>query len=512
MVDFRPDILDTEVPEVEPLDVDVSSEPQHELAMALSSDAAKTNSPVVFDFSLQSRVEVILNAIINDLVYGKHPKSRVEQILLYILGEANELPKPHSRVEELLIDLALELESTDVSPKSRVEQILLVLLNQPYEFPIIHSRVEELLVQLQKHISEVTGPLPLVINTDGTALLEYRIYGNTVDGESVGVQTENLFTPSTDKGYYQNNQFIADDDYLCTPYIPLDDPEYWVKMDFDTTNAPIGGKYGVEWFDDYNVPVYGECIDIRFHAGWIYDGKYEVDPEVVVVHTPRYVRAFIHKDCTKVNLSIGSDRQHNPYIPYGYKLPMVSRGENSLIATPIYIGDTKLAKDEYVSYSEQKVYKYNGELTLKGDETNIDYYGIFEGVETFYIDIPNNSEVVSGLQPYLSCNYYTKTSTIRPPVDKTCRYQSSSNDVWNIGRVYFMDNDYTSLSSFKTHLSELYDAGEPLKVWYTLKNAPIAIDPPVPLPALPTTEGSTTFEYGGGEPQPEQMYVKYNES
>lgn len=160
MVDFGSDILDTEVPEVEPLDVDISNEPKHELAMALSSDAAKTNSPVVFDFSLQSRVEVILNAIINDLVYGEHPKSRVEQILLYILGEVNELPKPHSRVEELLIDLALELESTDISPKSRVEQILLVLLNQPYEFPITHSRVEELLIQLQTSVAEVTGPLP----------------------------------------------------------------------------------------------------------------------------------------------------------------------------------------------------------------------------------------------------------------------------------------------------------------------------------------------------------------
>lgn len=38
MVDFGPDILD----------VDIPSEPQHELTMALSSGATKSSSPVIF--------------------------------------------------------------------------------------------------------------------------------------------------------------------------------------------------------------------------------------------------------------------------------------------------------------------------------------------------------------------------------------------------------------------------------------------------------------------------------
>lgn len=536
MVDFGPDILDTEVPEVEQLDVDISEEPQHELTMALTSGSVKSSSPVVFDFSLQSRVEVILNAIINDLVYGEHPKSRVEQILLYILGEENELPKPHSRVEELLIDLALELESTDISPKSRVEQILLVLLNQPYEFPITNSRVEELLIQLQTHVSEVTGPLPLTINSDGTALIDYRIYGNTVQTgtptpenpimpEGVGERTENLL-PSPLAATISNNgitvrsdgagRYYASGTATNDAHIVFNIPSFLIPNSVGT-----GGSGTLSIFNTKQYAINAVKLEFYYQETLIDSWSLQVLNRTTTTYsvmsnkTIDAIGIFVKKDYT-VNVQLSPEVTNNGvlpanYEPYGYKLPMVSRGENLLIETPIYIGDTKLAKDEYVSYSEQKVYKYNGELTIKGDETNIYYYGIFEGVQTFHIDISNNSKIVSGVQPYLSCNYYPKTSIVRPGVDKTCRYQSPNIGIWDIGRVYFMDNDYTSLSSFKTHLSELYDAGKPLKVEYTLKNAPISIDPPVPLPKIPTFAGTTVIDYDG-TPKPSQMYVKYNKS
>lgn len=333
MVDFGSDILDTEVPEIEPLDVDISSEPQHELTMALTSGSVKSSSPVVFDFSLQSRVEVILNAIINDLVYGEHPKSRVEQILLYILGEENELPKPHSRVEELLIDLALELESTDISPKSRVEQILLVLLNQPYEFPITHSRVEELLIQLQTHVSEVTGPLPLTINSDGTALIDYRIYGNTVQTgtptpenpimpEGVGERTENLFDKDNTEGI--ENEYYIDRTtgnkvhdlqyYISAPIAVTSEETYcWIfSLDGTVHGAPTAG-----FFDASD-----NQIGVASHGAPIKNFAFTTPVNCA------YIRASVYKyDIGEAMLVKGSTAPTS-YIPYGYKLPMVSRTEN----------------------------------------------------------------------------------------------------------------------------------------------------------------------------------------
>jgi hypothetical protein len=165
---------------------------------------------------------------------------------------------------------------------------------------------------------------------------------------------------------------------------------------------------------------------------------------------------------------------------------------------PIYIGDSQLMEGEYVDYETGKIWRQYGELTLKGNEDNLYYYGVFEGANAFYIDLPDNQQLVTGF-PYLWCNHYVVAKQIIPALDKSCRYQNTNKvlDVWNISRIYFFDNDYASLSEYRAHLTELYNANTPLKIRYLLKDAPVPTDPPVPFPDIILPQGEVIIDIEG---------------
>lgn len=136
------------------------------------------------------------------------PLSRVEAILQNILGADNILVPPGSQVEEILQAIYYNTEYEN-NPKSRVAEILLAIKNKGiYDGPVlsrmedilIHklndkeytdyseddlSRVEKLLIQwIDLHpevIKELTtSSFPISILANGLPLIDYRIYGNTV--------------------------------------------------------------------------------------------------------------------------------------------------------------------------------------------------------------------------------------------------------------------------------------------------------------------------------------------
>lgn len=184
--------------------------------------------------------------------------------------------------------------------------------------------------------------------------------------------------------------------------------------------------------------------------------------------------------------------------PTGYKLPLTITSGAQSQDIPIYIGDTKLGAEEYVDYGEQKIYRCYGELTLKGDEENLYYFGTFIETQTFYIDLPDNyKNVIITSTPHLNCNYYSTTYIVEPSVNKTCRYRRTA-EAWNLDRIYLFDNDYTNLSDYRAHLAELYNNGVPLKISYLLKDAPVPTDPPVALPELSTYQGGNTLSCSEG--------------
>jgi hypothetical protein len=70
--------------------------------------------------------------------------------------------------------------------------------------------------------AEVEGELPISIKSIGGELTDYRIYGNTVDGESVGDKTDNLWGAEIVDNYssYPNGK-ISSYDGRCSNIEPI---------------------------------------------------------------------------------------------------------------------------------------------------------------------------------------------------------------------------------------------------------------------------------------------------
>ena len=83
-------------------------------------------------------------------------------------------------------------------------------------------------------------------------------------------------------------------------------------------------------------------------------------------------------------------------IKYGYKLTMVSRSGTRRTDTPIHIGNTQLMQDEYVSYSEGKIYKkVNDTLTPQDPPVPLPELPTFSDADTVldYEETPAPEEV-----------------------------------------------------------------------------------------------------------------------
>ena len=152
-----------------------------------------------------SRIEKILRAMIDGTSYGEEPQSRIEAILLAIKNNTQYSHLPHSRIEEILLAIKNNT-SYDKEPMSRIEEILLAKLNLvEYKKPV-QSKIEKLLLKwlYQDLYLTLKGVPPLTFTTNGQPLVDWTIYGNTINGESVGDRTANLFNGDLQKGYWIN--------------------------------------------------------------------------------------------------------------------------------------------------------------------------------------------------------------------------------------------------------------------------------------------------------------------
>ena len=68
-------------------------------------------------------------------------------------------------------------------------------------------------------------------------------------------------------------------------------------------------------------------------------------------------------------------------------------------------------------------------------------------------------------------------------------------------------SNFTTAEECNAYFKAQYDNGTPVKMWYIMET-PVEEDPPVPLPEIPTIDGTTIIDYDG-DPKPSQMYVKY---
>lgn len=202
----------------------------------------------------------------------------------------------------------------------------------------------------QESWRELESPLPITILSAGEDLINYRIYGNTESGESVGERTENLFDYSakdTSKGYADgrflntNGLVSYNKDYYITEYIRISsETTYRIK------NILISGAACAVCFYDENKDFLSGLVEY-------YNSTFFTPA------TSAYLRLTIQKSLSNGMLTEGSTAPTS-YIPFGYKLPMVVTNGTTTTTTPIYIGSDPLAEDEYVDFGKQKIYRMEG--------------------------------------------------------------------------------------------------------------------------------------------------------
>lgn len=213
---------------------------------------------------------------------------------------------------------------------------------------------------------------------------------------------------------------------------------------------------------------------------------------------------------------------------YGYVVPMsVSDGTTST-ATQIYIGDKPLGEDEYVDYAEEKVYRKNPLNIFDANKIvedsanpsvfitdNMLRFGTGASLATINIDAP-------------SVGAYTIDIEVKNGSASTNVVQFnaffSDNTVNTVIKITLRDSDWhrvvgiTDSTKKITMLQSVNTSGLPafIKIPGAMLYAghsPIPYlqptDPPVPLPALPTVDGTTITDYAGQSAAPSRFYAKY---
>ena len=99
----------------------------------------------------------------------------------------------------------------------------------------------------RKKYKWIRGAPPLSYKALAAGALEnYRIYGNTVDGESVGDRTGNLFDGNFLQGYwaYADGKFIYVNTWICTTKIPCTGGQMYTY-----SFSKVSRWFGFVWYD-----------------------------------------------------------------------------------------------------------------------------------------------------------------------------------------------------------------------------------------------------------------------
>ena len=424
-----------------------------------------------------------------------------------------------------------------------LNDVLLAMSNIPVDDPIAEIWGRGL--QGGYKIVEYTGSLPITITANGDALIDYRIYGDTVQDRTptpenpimpigCGERTENLFEVESDMlsslnwdlnpsygpdglSYFISyklsdavTQELKKEQHTCSIFRHFTDgyiPRLLVCAFTPTTTYIVDLKYRIltnngitytrtfdfsEWQDIYLVIGYGD--------GFI---------------TEEIEQSKIDELFTNWEISIvaGSTAPES-YVPYGYKLPMVSRTENLF--------------DEH-SPSIHGAIQSDGSINTNASATTYDYM-VVEPSTVYHMkafEYTTGYEHIARIawydenkdflyRDYIMHGYKTLSKT-SPANAKYCRISINNTlSKFVLIKESAMPTSYIPYSHEDTPIyigenqlaeNEYVSYGEQ-KIYRDVSGTLTPTDPPVPLPEIPTIKGETVIDYDG-EPKPSQMYVKY---
>lgn len=401
-----------------------------------------------------------------------------------------------------------------------LNDVLLAMSNIPVDDPIAEIWGRGL--QGGYEIIEYTGTLPITINANGDALLDYRIYG--ADG-GLGEPTENLFdirkVSNPPRCVYSGSTFTLKDQGL----------NYDIMCKTNGANAPLlpekmiavsPGAYTLTFGNGTTGPDNAR-ITVRFFDG---------ETRAVLVNQARFLPPISFTFVVENNgylsfLLNGGDitisdfmlvkRSTAPtsYIPYGYKLPMVTRSENLYNKN-----DPDIVYSAYMNYagtiiqgSYGDAVKVSGYIPINGGQTYTGTNLRNSGAGNYYAYYDTNKQL---LGTGLAANNMVFNSPTNAAYIRTTLVHRLSEDIAMLTEGSAAPSSYIPYAKTTTPVyigenkleeNEYVSYGEQ-KIYRDVSGTLTPTDPPVPLPEIPTIDGTTIIDYDG-TPKPSQMYIKY---
>lgn len=293
------------------------------------------------------------------------PLTPEEFFFAAILGEAVQTPEPLSRYQIYLAKIAGRNISVP-KPLTRLELFLAKACGMDIETPTPITREEIFWSNYSAIVDfEVEGVPPLTYRAIEGTLENYRIYGDTVDGESVGDRTGNLFDGfiqgirlNTLTGFEEKNNtsytsgFIGVENDKLYSYSGGSDTTPITFFAYDSSENYIGRSANTIRTDTIIYTSTTSSNYTSFYANLTGNTSPIAYIRITYVNAEQTVI-----DDEQIMLNLGSTPL--PYEPYGYKVPVtVNSG-----TVNIYL-DEQLTKSgdnaDYIDYATQKRYNADG--------------------------------------------------------------------------------------------------------------------------------------------------------
>lgn len=233
-------------------------------------------------------------------------------------------------------------------------------------------------------VGEISGVLPLRFTSDGTPLIEYKIYGYVTGG--IGTPTKNLFNKNAIEypAYIRANGTInttsGASGYAISDYIPVSADSYVAHGLQSRGNLP-------------HIAVYDENQEL-VRTVQIVSNE---DLNLTIASNEKYIRLSVRMAGDEYQTAMFTRGATAPetFVPFGYKLDISTSDGTSITTTPVYIGDDPLDEDEYVDYQAGKIYRMiNGVLTPTDPPVPLPALPTCEGTTVIdYDDVPAPSSV-----------------------------------------------------------------------------------------------------------------------
>lgn len=282
-------------------------------------------------------------------------------------------------------------------------------------------------------LCKVSGLPPLTYTAENMRRLNnYRIYGNTVSGESVGDKTANMFDGNWLQGYWKFNtgewnnssQYIATSIIDCTPN---------TDYTFSLTGKPI--NYGFIWYNQAGRRIESNYDHVEEGGSPThYTATSPASAAFMAVNISREAdkTTIVPQDVTDFMLVEGS--VSSPYEPYGYRVPVIVEGKNLFDYDTIthgyriqwstganYADETAIMSD-FISVSENSTYATDTNLYWICYDTNKQYIGAWNGSDIIKsgVDAINSMTAISPCKFIRILSFSSKTTPISSTTMLNC--------------------------------------------------------------------------------------------